>query len=75
MNADLAIVGGDVVRPERILSPGMVVMSGGRIAHCGGVEPLGGVPVPEAAGKIVAPGFVDLHVHGGDRICALGFVH
>ncbi|MEO8570200.1 MAG: amidohydrolase family protein, partial [Chloroflexota bacterium] len=74
-HADLLITGGTIVdgtgAPRR---PGWVAVVDGRI-QLGGSDS----PVPEhagrridAAGKVVAPGFIDLHSHGGLMILADG---
>ena len=57
---------GAVVRPDGLLEDGAVLCTGGRIAAVGpGAE----VETPPGAleidGAFVAPGFVDIHVHGG----------
>ncbi len=73
----LRVLTGRVVLPEGILPQGALVLEGGRIAWVGpqqqlpqqfpqaaGVEP---DPVPQTADACwyLAPGFIDLHVHGG----------
>ncbi len=63
---DLLVRGGDVVdgtgAPARRAD---VLVRDGRIFAVadGGVAPLPGVPVVEAAGRLVLPGFVDIHTH------------
>ncbi len=63
MNADLVIRGGSVLdgtgAPERILD---VAIRDGKIVALG-KDPEAG-EVIDASGKIVAPGFIDLHSHG-----------
>jgi N-acetylglucosamine-6-phosphate deacetylase len=61
---------GDLILPDRILAGGAVLVRNGRIDRVGprveverGVDPA--VPRLEAGGGYVAPGYVDLHVHGG----------
>ena len=49
---------------ERIDS-GSVLIEDGRIAAVGGVMPLDGVTVIDAAGKWVTPGIIDVHSHLG----------
>ena len=48
---------------------GAIDVDNGRIAAIGPEHELGGWsgPTVDAAGSFVAPGFVDLHVHGGDN--------
>ena len=71
-SVDLLITGGTIVdgtgAPGR---PGTVVVEGGGCASSAGAEPR---PTPastiDATGKVVAPGFIDLHSHGGLVILA-----
>ena len=56
---------GAVVRPDGLLEDGAVLCAGGKIAAVGpDVEAPPGAS--EVDGAFVAPGFVDIHVHGGD---------
>jgi N-acetylglucosamine-6-phosphate deacetylase len=63
----VAIRAGQVLTPFDSFSPGVVVVEGERIA---GVGPVGEVRVPararaiQAEDKVVAPGFIDSHIHG-----------
>jgi N-acetylglucosamine-6-phosphate deacetylase len=53
-----------VVTPDGVLDPGWVQLSGSRIAAVGA----GAAPAPPDVrfpGRWLAPGFVDVHVHGG----------
>jgi len=65
--ATLVIDNGKLLTPDGFLPGGRLVIEGGRIT---GVGPAAEVPMPEAAqvvdvrGQIVAPGFIDIHVHG-----------
>lgn len=68
---DCVLTEAAVVTPNGVLDPGWVAVSGGRIAAIG----RGPAPPPserreaflvEGAGRWVVPGFVDLHVHGGN---------
>jgi len=60
---------GTVVLPDRLLKNGVVLTKGGLIATVGRRE---SIEVPSSATLIdagdgyIAPGFVDIHVHGGD---------
>ncbi|GLU49711.1 N-acetylglucosamine-6-phosphate deacetylase [Nocardiopsis ansamitocini] len=48
------------------LTPGWLRIEGERIAATGtGPAPEGGEPVRDLAGAVLAPGLVDVHVHGG----------
>ena len=64
----MLLTGAKVVVPSGILEPGWLRLAGGHIADVGpGFPP---VPVPEErrfelAGRVILPGFIDLHVHGG----------
>ncbi|MEX2011484.1 MAG: D-aminoacylase [Chloroflexota bacterium] len=65
--AELVIVGGTIVdgtgAPRR---PGTVVVEGDRMRLIGpGAEPPHAARTIDATGKIVAPGFIDLHSHSG----------
>jgi len=63
---DLVLANARVMTPADDLEPGWVALAGGRIAGIGE-----GAPSPDArevvdlGGRLVVPGFVDLHVHGG----------
>ncbi len=59
-NARVYLAGG-------ILTPGWVLIGGGRIACVGQGEPPEGLPIArsiDGGGKHVLPGFIDLHIHG-----------
>src|SRR6478672_4094507 len=79
-SVDILITGGTIVdgtgAPRR---PGTVVIEGDRIrvldadGHSGsdpGSMPTHAVTVIDATGKVIAPGFIDLHSHGGLWILA-----
>lgn len=58
-----SVVRGDVILPDRILEDGWVVFEGGRITSVGRRAPRG---IRAIEGAYIAPGYVDLHVHGGE---------
>ncbi|HEY0273129.1 MAG TPA: N-acetylglucosamine-6-phosphate deacetylase [Chitinophaga sp.] len=62
----LKIINARVLTPSRLITPGAVLVQEGRIA---GVElgrpEVAADQVIDAAGRYVAPGFIDIHVHGG----------
>jgi dihydroorotase len=60
----LLIAGGRVVDPANGLdAPADVLIVGGRIRAVGERLPAGDARVLDATGKIVCPGFIDIHVH------------
>ena len=65
----LLVTGGTLVLPDRIVKDGSLVCEGGRIAAVLRRPPsralLTTAHVLDARGGLIAPGFVDLHVHGG----------
>ena len=64
---DLVISGGRVLDPESgVDAVRNVGISAGRIAAIS-ADPLSGRSTINAAGRVVAPGFIDLHAHGQDR--------
>jgi N-acetylglucosamine-6-phosphate deacetylase len=65
---DLVFLNGNVVTDSGVLRDAAVVVIGGRIAYVGprtGVELPTGAGHVDAAGQYIAPGFVDIHIHGG----------
>jgi N-acetylglucosamine-6-phosphate deacetylase len=58
------LAGGKVVVPDRVLDPGWVEVVGDRLAAVGEGPPPRQADV-ELSGRVLVPGFVDLHVHGG----------
>ena len=62
----LVVEGGTLVLPDRLLHDSRIVCRAGRIVAIGpdAPRPRDGLVI-DARGGYVAPGFVDLHVHGG----------
>ena len=58
---------GTAVLPDKLLPDAVVVCDGGRIRHVGRMRKLPpGSTLVDAKGGYLCPGFVDIHVHGGD---------
>lgn len=63
----VAIVNGRIITPFQEVDQGVILIEGGRIAALGPVQeltPPGDAKTIDAAGNIVAPGFIDVHTHG-----------
>ncbi len=61
-----AVVNGTVILPDRLIEDGIVVWSGQHITYVGRRKRLPDkTQITDAHGGLIAPGFVDLHVHGG----------
>jgi N-acetylglucosamine-6-phosphate deacetylase len=63
------IINGTLVLPDRLVPEGAIDVAEGRLTAVGRQEslPPWSGPTVDAAGGFVAPGFIDLHVHGGDN--------
>ena len=62
----IAFVNGTVVLPDRLLGDGMVCCEDSKILYVGQQKSLpNDVEVIDARGGVIAPGYVDVHVHGG----------
>lgn len=62
----LKIYNGDIITPYRIIKSGSVLIEGNKILQVSA----GDIDAPnaeaiDAKGKYIAPGFIDIHVHGG----------
>jgi dihydroorotase len=65
---DLVLAGGRVLDPEtRLDAIRNVGIIGNRIAQVSS-EPLQGKEIVDVSGLVVAPGFIDLHIHGRDNL-------
>ena len=67
MSDPLAIVNGTVILEDRLLEDGHVLCKAGRIVRVGrGDRVPKSTEVIDARGGYISPGFVDIHVHGGN---------
>jgi N-acetylglucosamine-6-phosphate deacetylase len=66
MQPILKIYNGKIITPYRIISNGTVVITDGKIREVkeGNID-IPGAQEIDAAGKYIAPGFIDIHIHGG----------
>ena len=66
MKNTATLTGGCVVTPMRILQNGMVVTENGKITYVGAYDKkeVRGETI-DACGRFIAPGFIDIHTHGG----------
>jgi N-acetylglucosamine-6-phosphate deacetylase len=64
----IAILNGTLVLADQLIMDGVLIASDGMIQYVGPRRdsPIENARVIDAAGCWVAPGFVDIHVHGGD---------
>lgn len=76
----IVLSGADLVLPDRILSPGTLVVENGRIGDIRSGAAAGGHGISAFHGHYIVPGFIDVHVHGlrgidsldpGDPIAAI----
>ena len=68
----IVLSGAALVLPDRILSPGTLVIDNGRIAEIRSDMPSAATPTPFAFhGHYIVPGFIDVHVHGVDGVDTL----
>jgi N-acetylglucosamine-6-phosphate deacetylase len=77
MKERLAITGGRIVTPERVIENGVVLCEDGKISFIGvsgDAAPEPNSEIVDARGKVVMPGFIDTHFHGsgGDDVMANG---
>jgi N-acetylglucosamine-6-phosphate deacetylase len=69
----IVLSGASLVLPDRILSPGTLIIDGGRIAEIRPDTPSAGHADSNFAfhGHFIVPGFIDVHVHGVDGVDSL----
>lgn len=62
----IVLSGADLVLPDRVLSPGTLVLDGERIVDvtAGGRAAAGSDEHFDLAGHLIVPGFIDVHIHG-----------
>jgi N-acetylglucosamine-6-phosphate deacetylase len=67
--ATFRIVNATLVLPDRLLPDGAVDVAAGRLSAIGPRPSMAAWSdaIVDAAGSFVAPGYIDLHVHGGDN--------
>ena len=63
--SELLVAATRVVLPDRVLHPGWVWVRNGRIVAVGAGQRPRAAEVLDATGYTLAPGLVDIHVHGG----------
>jgi len=62
----LKIVNGNIITPNRIIRDGCILIDGERIVEVSSTDiDAGHTRTIDAGGMYVAPGFIDIHVHGG----------
>ena len=67
----IVLSGASLVLPDRVLSPGTIVIEDGRIAEIRADTPSGGNNTFAFHGHYIVPGFIDVHVHGVDGVDSL----
>ena len=65
-DATLVLSGADLVLPDRVVSGGSLVLDGGRITDILPHPVAAGISgrVIDLTGRVLVPGFIDVHVHG-----------
>ena len=63
---DLKVINAKIITPNSIIDSGSILIINGKIASIteGSIDN-SEVPMIDAAGRYAAPGFIDIHVHGG----------
>jgi N-acetylglucosamine-6-phosphate deacetylase len=70
----IVLSGAALVLPDRVLSPGTLVIEDGRIAEIRSDTPSGGHTAFAFHGHYIVPGFIDVHAHGVDGVDTLDTV-
>jgi N-acetylglucosamine-6-phosphate deacetylase len=69
----IVLSGAEVVLPDRLLSPGTVIIDEGRILEIrSSAATSGGTSGFAFHGHYIVPGFIDVHVHGVEGVDSLG---
>jgi N-acetylglucosamine-6-phosphate deacetylase len=67
----IVLSGAEVVLPDRVLSPGTVVVDEGLIVEITAISAPGGTSNFAFHGHYIVPGFIDVHVHGVEGVDTL----
>ncbi len=67
----IVLSGADLVLPDRVLSPGTIVIDGDRIVEVRSDTTLGHAAAFAFRNHIIIPGFIDVHVHGVEGVDTL----
>ena len=67
----IVLSGASLVLPDRVLSPGTLVIEDGRIAESDPTRRRAAHAAFAFHGHYIVPGFIDVHVHGVDGVDAL----
>jgi N-acetylglucosamine-6-phosphate deacetylase len=59
-----ALVNGEVVLPDAVVAGRALVVDGSRVVGLAGLDDLGEMPVHDVGGRYIAPGLIDIHIHG-----------
>ncbi|MCF3109868.1 N-acetylglucosamine-6-phosphate deacetylase [Niabella sp. CC-SYL272] len=66
MERYLKIINARILTPQRVIKEGILIAKAGRIVYVGEQnQEVAGALEMDAEGLFLAPGFIDLHVHGG----------
>src|SRR5688572_4342211 len=62
----IKITNGKIITPQRIITEGMIVITDDKISEVSDQRmEIGDAIEIDAGGNFIAPGFIDIHVHGG----------